>query len=602
MNPSNRRPLALALALALGPAALAMTQCHPPPSPPAQVTSNSTPEPGASSALAPAKPAPLAASEVDRMLGALWEKEKIAPTPLIDDTRFLRRVSLDLRGVIPSPEEIEKYLAQPAAERRQKAVDAMLEGPRFANHWTNYWDRVLMGRDTKNAIIDRVAFRGWVHQKLAANAPWDRLVYELVTATGQNRADDGDTSKVNGAVNWLLKYRDSPADLTGATSRVFLGVQIQCAQCHDHKTEKWKTEDFQKLAACFMQTRGELVDREGRQKRFDVVDVDKVPRGPARKNPMMAPYITAKPGAIDGTDFSASPNRRQALGSWLTSPKNPWFAQAIVNRMWGHFFGRGVVDPVDDFRESNPPVAPELLARVAEDFVAQGHDLKKLMKLLVSTQAYQRAPAPRAENPAQGRLWARYRLMPLGPDELLDSLVAATKVDALLARSNEDELDRIRMQVRNQFNTLFDVDEEDPNDDFDGTIPQALMLLNGRVTNAGSSALPGTALAEVLALPGGDDVKIKALYLRTLSREPASDEVARWVAFLDAPREAVHTAGPAPEPRAKGKGKKNQRPDPLAAVDRQAKKGPRGADEARRQAYEDLLWALLNSSEFYFNH
>lgn len=605
MTLTKNRTWVVALVLGLSPAALSLTQCHPPPAPPTQATSNSAIEPGVSASGSAGAPAALSPAEIDRMVQALWARDGVQPTAKVDDARFLRRVSLDLRGVIPSPDEVEKFLADPAADKRARAIDRMLADPRYADHWTNYWDRTLMGREVKNALVDRGTFRAWVHQKIAADTPWDKLVYELVTATGQNRPEEGNTEKVNGAVNWLLKYRDAPADLTGATSRIFLGVQIQCAQCHDHKTEKWKTEDFQKLTACFIQTKGELIERDGRQRRIELTDTDKVPRGMKKKG-MLAEYVNATPGALDGTDLSSSPNRRQALASWMVAPQNPWFARAIVNRMWGHFFGRGVVDPIDDFRDSNPPVAPELLSRLADDLVAQRYDLKGLMRRLVNTEAYQLAAGPRAaDKPAQGRLWARYRMMPLGPDELLDSLVAATKIDALLARTNEDNLDKIRLQMRNQFNVLFDVDEEDSDDDFDGTIAQALMLLNGRLTNTGVTAVPGTALSEVLALPGGDDVKIRALYLRALSRLPSAEEVTRWQAFLAEPREAVHTAGPAPDQAPKGgKGgkKKGAVRDPLTMLDKGKGKGKAGGAEAQRQAYEDMFWALLNSSEFFFNH
>lgn len=584
--------------LGLVPAAL--TNCRPRAAP---NQASSAPSPSQASAPPSASAAgELTASAVDAMLRERWGKEGITPASKVDDARYLRRLSLDLRGVIPSPEEVEKFLADRSEDWRQRAAEAMLAGPRFAEHWTNYWERVLLGSKVRDAVVDRAAFRGWVSGKIAANTPWDELVRGLVTASGQNRPGGDDPKAVNGAVNWLLRYRDTPADLAGATSRIFLGVQIQCAQCHDHKTEKWKTEDFRRLTACFLQTRGELVDRDGNKRLIDVYDTERVVKGGPKMRAAMAEYVGAAPGGLDGSDFSGSPSRRKALADWMTAPENPWFARAIVNRMWGHFLGRGVVDPVDDFRDSNPPIFPELLDRLAADFAAHRHDLKRLMLLLVSTEAYQLAPGPRGDKAAEGRLWARFRMMPMGPDELLDSLIAATRIDALLARGNQDNLEQLKQQTRGQFYRLFEVDEEDESDDFEGTIPQALLLLNGRLTNAGSMVVPGSAIHEIFTAPGDDASKIRALYLRTLSREPDAAELARWMAFLEAPRDAVKT-DPVPEAKAKGKGKKKQGQDPLVGLDRdRSLRGPLGPGAGRRQAYEDLLWALLNSSEFYFNH
>jgi hypothetical protein len=613
----NRTLLASSMTLA-GLFALLGTHCghqaSPPPQPaPSVAAASSAPEPST----APA-PGDLTAADVDTMLRAAWQQAGVEPAPPVDDARFLRRAWLDLLGVVPPPETVTAFLLDPAPDKRARAVQAMLASPRHAEHWTNYWDRVLLGREVRAQLVDRPAFRAWLSERFSKNTPWNQLVLDLVTATGQNRpGDDGPTPgptdpRVNGAVNWLLRYQNSPADLTGAASRVFLGVQIQCAQCHDHKTEKWKTADFQHLAACFLQTKVERIDRDGKLRRVELVDLDRVPRGGPRRAAAMAGLRDASPAALDGTDFSSSPNRRAALATWMTSPQNPWFARAFVNRIWATMLGRGFVDPVDDLRESNPPVAPELFTKLTDDFVAHGYDLKRLLSLITATEAYQRASAPpRSAEPqksaAESRLWARFRPSPMGPDELVDSLVAATKIEPLLERSAGGELERIKIQVRKQFSYLFDVDEEQADDDqFDGTIPQALMLLNGRLTNAGSSAVPGAALAEILAMPGDDAARVEALYLRTLSRRPTAQELEKGVAFVTAPRAAA-TPGPPPDrparrgkgKRAGGKGGKKAGNDPLERLDKRARPP---AGDPRKQAYEDLFWALLNSSEFIFNH
>jgi hypothetical protein len=594
--------------LFLGLPSLAALQCgpHPGAAPPPSASALTAPPPASA---APPAAAGLTPQEVDAALREVWSREGLSAAPTTDDARFFRRLSIDVLGVIPEPEATLAFLADKAPDKRRKAVETMLASPRYAEHWTNYWDRILLGKELRNNLVDRGAFRSWINQQFAANTPWNKLVFDLMTATGQNRpSEEGKAEAVNGAVNWVLKYRDTPADLSGAASRVFLGVQIQCAQCHDHKTEKWKTEDFRRLTSCFMQTKASVLDKESKTRLVDVEDLNhpfKAPKKAAMNG--ASDYAAAPPGALDGTDFSASPNRRQALASWLTASQNPWFARAFVNRMWGHFLGRGFVDPVDDFRDSNPAVMPELLDRIAADFVAGGYDVRRLVRLITATDVYQRSTAAptAAHGPAEARYWTRFRMAPLGPDELLDSLVAATHIDNLLARQNADKLDQARMQLRRQFTVLFDVDEDDDDDQFDGTIAQVLLLLNGRITTAGSSAVPGSALSEVLEMPGGDELKIKSLYLRTLSREPTGDETARWMAFLAAPRETVKTAPPAAEDKpgkgkGKGKGKKLAQ-DPLAGLDRANRKAMNATD-ARKQAFEDLFWVLLNSSEFTFNH
>ena len=580
-------------------------------------TGGPTPQPIASAGEKPPASTLLTSADVDAAIRAAWQREGVTPAATVDDARFLRRVSIDLVGTVPSVDEVNAFLADGAPDKRAKLVDALLASPRYADHWTNVWDRLLLGAEIRRNVVDRDEFRAWLHERFAKNAPWNTIVLELVTASGQNthKNDEGapdDKAPVNGAVNYVLKF-ENPADLTGTTSRVFLGVQIQCAQCHDHKTEKWKTADFEHLASCFMQTRAVPVDKTkamGQTKRFDLEDVARPnAKGPGKgKGGMYREYADATPAALDGTDFSATPNRRAALGAWMTAPENPWFAQAFVNRVWARMLGRGFVEPVDDIRPSNPAVMPELWKRVSDDFVVGGYDAKRLLRTIALSEAYQRAAAPPAgEAKLDAKLWARFRLQPLGPDELVDALVSATGIEAILQRGSPDDVERVKDQIHKQFGHVFDVDEDQQDDDFDGTITQSLLLLNGRITNQGVTAVKGTAVGEALALPGGDDAKIRYLYLRALSREPTAEEITRWTAFVTAPREAVSTS-PKPDPSSKaapkpgkgGKEKKGKAPkDPLEKL---GDKGPKRPGDPRKQAYEDLLWTLLNSSEFLFNH
>jgi len=303
--------------------------------------------------------------------------------------------------------------------------------------------------------------------------------------------------------------------------------------------------------------------------------------------------VVATPTPLDGPDLSSSRNVREAIAAWFTDAKNPWFAQEIVNRMWGHMVGRGFVDPVDDIRPSNPATMQPLLDQLAADFVAHSYDLRYLIREIAATQAYQLSsevpitwkPGEKADQ--ERRLWARFRIAPLGPEELIASVLRATDLEDAVRKNPKLDMDAIRLKLARAYAFIFDVDEEADVESFDGTITQALTLLNGAFVGAGSSDLPGGTLAQVLAGPGDDAAKTRRIYLRTLSRPPSADEAAYWQKYLtDA--QAAPVAVPAPKPKG----------GPLEKLE------SRGAapKSARTQAFEDMFWALMNSSEFVFNH
>jgi hypothetical protein len=577
-----------------------------------------SPAPPAARASTPPKPVLLTSADVDARVREEWKSAGVTPTAAADDATWLRRAWLDVLGTIPPPEVVLRFLADTGKDKRARAIDTMLASPLWVDHWTTYWDDVWMGRTTRAQEVDRGAFRAWLHDAIAANEPWSRVVTELLTATGLNSeggkqkdafADDGKdgtTDGVNGAVNWTLRYAQTPQDMAGTASRTILGVQIQCAQCHDHKTEKWTQHDFQAFTAAFLRTRFVPLDRGkamGQVKRVEVRDLDR-PAPRFAKMGDLDPIEKAAPTALDGTSLGGGREVRAALAKWMTSADNPWFSRAFVNRVWGHFLGRGFSNPVDDLRASNPPVAPALLDALAADFVASGFDVKHLVRVIVGSEAYALSSSPldaaTAKSDPEVKLWERFRVTPLGPDELLGALVTATRVDNVVRATGRLDLDQIRFKVRQRYGFLFDVDEETDAPDFEGTIAQALALLNGGVVGTGTRLLPGSALADVLGAPGDDATKIEALYVRTLSRFPTSDETARWQAFLaDAAKDPTPPApGPAGSQQGK-KGRKPKGPDPLAGLE--ARRATPGED-ARARAYEDMLWTLLNASEFVLNH
>jgi hypothetical protein len=563
--------------------------------------------------------AALAPEAIDAALRAAWKAEGVTPAPRADDATFVRRAYLDIVGTIPPPEVVAEIVASDAPDERKKLVDQLLDSPEYAEHWMNYWDDVLMGREARGQDVDRVAFRYWLRARFEANAPWDRIVRDLVAATGQNsvggarvrlpqamamtvpmgtsvprKGDDDatDLEQVNGAVNWTLRFEQSPQDLAGNASRIFLGVQIQCAQCHDHKTEKWKQDDFRRFSSAFLHARVEPIDKGkpmGNVKRVELADFAKVPPRFA-KNPELSPIAQAKATALDGTDLEKGEGTRKALAAWMTSRENPWFAKAIVNRMWGHFLGRGFVDPVDDMRASNPAVMPELLDRLAADFVAHDYDLKHLIRTICATEAYNLAASASAKPDPENKLWGRFHLVPLGPEELMNALLRATKLEDAAKKAGIQNLDALRVQLVKQYAFLFDVDEESDAPDYSGTVTQALSLLNGQLVGQGSRALPGSALDDVLAKKDLDDgARIDELTMRILSRKPTPDERARWVNYVQVASKTPPATVPPPKKGGPGQG-------PLARL------GARAASDPRRAAYEDLVWAWLNSSEFTFNH
>lgn len=584
------RTVFIALVLALGSPAC---NPHAGPGPAAQSS--------ASSLSKPVSPAPRRA---DEMLLTEWSAHHIVPSPPADDYQFHRRASLDILGRLPSPEALRAFAADTDPQKHSKLIDGLLADPAYAAYWASYWEDILLKSDTRKNIVDRAAFRDWLVSQLQSNTPWSRMVHELIAAEGVNTpggevrerllaAEESnstnkleDNTHVNGAVNWLIQYGRSPEDIAGATSRLFLGVQIQCAQCHDHKTENWTTHQFQSLAAAFTRVRSARTEQpeRGMMRAVELVNAKKPRLGPKAPKELRA-IAALEPKALDGTPLEGE-NPRRALADWITSPSNPYFAKAIVNRIWAYFLGRGFFEPVDDQRPSNSIDAPNILNELASDFIAHAFDLKHLIRTVATSAAYRRGSSD------ENALWSAFSPRPLPTDVLFNSIIHATGLSPVVDELAGEQAAAIRFRLRRGFHFAFDTDEQSKTTEYEGSISEVLLLQNGPLSQAAATAFKNTPFAELIASPKSDEEKIQILYWRTLSRPPRPEELARWKKFVS---EAQEDGGGEDRGAQAGAPPK----DPIARLRKRLGVVSRSPKD---RAFEDMAWALLNSTEFVTNH
>jgi hypothetical protein len=477
--------------------------------------------------------------------------------PLADDATFLRRLSLDLTGKVPSPSELRAFAADRDPAKRAKQIDGYLADEAYAVNWARYWrDVVTYHTPASGNYLRWQLFDKWMVEQFRKNRSWRGIVTALVTATGIN--DEC------APVNYLTAQFGNQVEIAATTSRVFLGVQLQCAQCHDAKTEKWKREQFHEFVAFFgrakliqhkdVNGRGTPYAIEGREDgQYSMTD---------KKNPSR--LIAMRPRFLTGEAISSEANdteRRAALARFLTSPKNPWFARAYVNRMWSALMGWGFYPGVSDLGSKITPLYPEVLDLLAREWTATGYDMKWLFRTLTQTQIYQRQiqPPARSDSPAAAVCPSRLR-----PEQIFDALVKALGFDEhdrtipAPAPSSAPAVTR-QTGLRNMIYQAFKVDPSLPIDEVQGTIPQALVMMNSVLVNTYVAATGKTYLASALAKGMSDEQIVTALYERTLSRKPKKREMEICQRFLN-------------------------------------KVGK------RKEALEDIFWSLVNSTEFLTKH
>lgn len=486
------------------------------------------------------------AHHIDAAIDARIAQEQVSTSPLADDAELLRRIYLDLVGHIPSAEKVVAFLADRSADKRARLIDELLASADFGRRQADVWQALLLPRNSDNRAVQFDAMTKWLADSFNDNKPWDKLVRDVITASGEA----GD----NPGVAYVLANR-GPDKLTDNVTRMFLGVQLQCAQCHNHPFTGWKQDEYWGMAAFFSKVRFEGNPRAA-NKGGPVVKITEGDKGRPLPRPESARNRPPKFLQGDEAHVGKGNSYRSVLAQWLTAPKNPFFARAMVNRTWAQLFGRGIVMPVDDMHDGNEPSHPQLLADLADQFAGSNFDLKYLFRALCNSKAYQRTSKPLGSNAdAPPELFARMAVKVLTPEQMFDSLAGV-----LGAPRDGQNQGRPGMggrpgpaTPRAAFVAFFKVEDADPTE-YNVGIPQALRLINGPQLNNPA------ALAPVLKTARGPADVVEQLFLRTLSRKPTPRELDRFTGYV----------------------------------------GKYRGEE--RQAFADVLWALLNCSEFAVNH
>src|SRR5262249_18201457 len=363
---------------------------------------------------------------IDRLVDAKLERLKIQPSPPADEVTFLRRVSLDLTGRLPSPEAVRAFVDDPRPSRvkRAKTIDKLIASPEYVDHWTVKWGDLLQSNRKYLGEKGAYEFQQWIRDAIASNRPYDKLVRELLTARG--------SSYDNPAANYF-RVAGGAKPAMEKTTQVFLGVRMVCAQCHDHPFERWTQSQYYQMSAFFSAV-GIRAGNEGGEKIVFDQRADYEMKHP-KDGTVMKPRLMVPSGAVKIPD---GPGRRDALADWITSKDNPYFARAIANRMWSYFMGKGIIDPVDDIRASNPPSNPALLDALEQDFVAHDFDLRHLMRTIVSSRAYQESIAANEWNAGDRDNFSHAVPRRLSAEELMDAVSSAAGARARFPDVPED--------------------------------------------------------------------------------------------------------------------------------------------------------------------
>jgi hypothetical protein len=499
---------------------------------------------------------PLSVEKLNAVLAAdLVKLGETADGDPISDDQFIRRVYLDLIGQLPSPADIKEFVAEPSPTKRAKLVDRLLALPQFGENWARYWHDAISYRNTAGRNREApFEFQPWMAEQFNKNLGWDKIVTAILTANG--KSEDAPQGLLIAAHDMM------PAEMAGETARLFMGLQISCAQCHDHPSDHWKRDQFHELAAFF----GKVGVRRNAADMFRSAEIQEKRFGgeyrkPNLENPTdpgmvtMPIFLTGQPALNRASDLE----RRRALAEFVTTPKNPLFAKAFVNRVWASFVGSPFTDAVDDVGEQMQPSLPKTFDALAKSFASSKYDVKRLMKTIVLSDAYQRQyGASGEESSPKSSSSAPIRL---ASTQIFDALTwAVGDLGAPRNRLGGGPRMQRNQSVGQMVETVFGFDPSSDAGEIEGSIPQALLLMNNPTIHARINASRSdTILAKVLKSHPANDDAIRALYLRVLARHPTEAELGRCRSFL-------------------------------AEV------------KSRGEAFEDILWALINTVEFLHNH
>ena len=498
---------------------------------------------------------------IDELVLEKLRKLRIAPSRTASDSAFMRRAFLDAAGILPTAGEAEEFLADASPDKRRRLIDSLLERPEYADYWAYKWSDLLLV-STNRDHLNRTAlwdFYNWIRDSVAENKPWDRFARDIFASVGSSRE--------NGALNYFVLHKDT-IELAENTTQAFMGQTLTCARCHNHPLEKWTQVQYYRFANLFARIGIKSGDEPGDSIVFtkDFGDV----YHPRTGRPLPPTPLEGEELALDSQD-----DRKLHLAEWLTSAANPYFARNIVSRVWASFFERGLVDPPDDLRATNPSSNEKLFDALVRDFVDSGYDVKHLIRRIMNSGTYQLSSTPNASNQRDDKYYSKYQVKRLPAEVILDAMSSLTghesSFDGYPAGMRAIQLPDV--QVDSPFLESFGrplrlvCDVEERSDD--PSIAQALHVINGETLN-GKLRAERNNVASYIGLGMADRRILEHLFLSAFSRYPTESERRRMLEEL-----------------------KRARDDNVSGRDR---------ERARRESIEDLMWALLTTREFLFNH
>jgi hypothetical protein len=491
----------------------------------------------------------------------------IPPSPQASDAVFIRRAYLDAAGILPGPSEVDKFLKDSSPEKRNHLIDELIKRPEFVDYWAYKWSDLMLVSSNHLSNEEMWSYYKWIRESVAEDKPWNQFATQIITASGNTLE--------NGAANYWVIHRD-PLDTSENMAQAFLGINISCAHCHNHPLAKWTQKDYYGMANLFARVRLKTFApsgfRPGVGALFNDVTVYSAPTGEFMDDRLMIPL---PPKPLDGTALSSQipGDTRQYFASWLTSSENPFFARNIVNRVWRNFMGRGLIEPVDDLRDTNPATNEELLNALVKDFVAHNYDVDQLIRTIMQSATYQTSSRPLKENADDDKYGSHFVIRRLPAEVLLDAYSQVSQVpekfDGYPAGMRGIQLPDTA--VKSYFLTAFGRPVRQQTRESERTsvptITQALHIINGETLNNKLRA-PGNSIEMLIRLGFSDEQIVDYLYLASLSRHPSDGERSTLLHAL-ASAEGERIAG---------------------------------VDDPRRAALVDMSWALLTGEEFMFNH